>query len=132
MRVLFITGVLLWTLEGAFGHGMDKPGPHGGQIQMPGAFHTEVLEASPGLLHVYLLDDEFKNPVTQNSSVTLKLGKQTKAPIGCQVESSFFKCELPSTVKLTKGESLQFTVSRKGAPAVAVYKWPLAFPKKSQ
>ena len=52
----------------AHAHGEDKPGPNGGEVRMPGAFHTEV-KLQGREVRVYLLDIEFKNPMIENSSV---------------------------------------------------------------
>lgn len=54
----------------ALAHGEDKPGPNGGEIRMPGAFHTEV-KLQGREIRVYLLDIEFKNPMIENSSVDI-------------------------------------------------------------
>lgn len=54
----------------AHAHGEDKPGPNGGEIRMPGAFHTEV-KIQGKEVRVYLVDIEFKNPTVENSSVEI-------------------------------------------------------------
>jgi hypothetical protein len=53
----------------SFSHGMDKPGPHGGFVQMPGAFHTEVVPQKDGSLWVYLLDINIAEPSVRDSEV---------------------------------------------------------------
>lgn len=77
-----------------FAHGEDKPGPHGGEIRMPGAFHTEVVTVGSNKVRVYLLDMNFKNPSVKDSSVsaelTLKSKKSFKA--ACQQEKDSFLC----------------------------------------
>jgi hypothetical protein len=47
--MVLMSGVFAW------GHGEDKPGPNGGYIQMPGAFHTELVPVS---------DKVFKNLIS--------------------------------------------------------------------
>ena len=64
---LFLGLMLNFSL--VFAHGMNKPGPNGGEIRMPGPFHTEAKAEGANKLKVYLLDMNFKNPVTANSSV---------------------------------------------------------------
>ena len=61
MRVLILVGMTLGALflPGALlAHGTSEPGPHGGEIRMPGAFHVEAL-AVDGRLRVYLLKHVF-------------------------------------------------------------------------
>lgn len=79
----------------AFGHGGDKPGPHGGFVEMPGAFHTEVVPDKEGSFKVYLLDYKFEKPVIQNSDVQAWLlnGKK-KTDLKCEPnsEANYFLC----------------------------------------
>lgn len=69
------TGVLMIIagfvpLKRVDAHGEEKPGPNGGEIRMPGAFHTELKQVGREF-HVYLLDLEFKNPMIENSGVEI-------------------------------------------------------------
>lgn len=92
----FITLILMIVSHVGFGHGENKVGPHGGFIRMPGAFHTEVVETEKAF-HVYLLDIEWKNPTTKNSSVALELergGKRIALP--CAKKREFFACIKPN------------------------------------
>lgn len=81
----------------AFAHGEDKPGPHGGYVQMPGAFHTELVLADSNRYEVYLLDMEFKNPTTENSSVktTFTDAKNRVAEFTCEASGTKFVCAVP-------------------------------------
>lgn len=89
---------LLVTLS-AFGHGENKPGPHGGEIRMPGSFHTElVVEGSTA--KIYLLDMAFKNPLTGKSSVTVSAeGKSVSVRPHCVEKKTFFECHFPQDLK---------------------------------
>ena len=75
-----------------FAHGEDKPGPHGGYIRMPGAFHTEVVKEKEGY-RVYLLDINWKNPSVLDSSVaaSIQTGKK-KTDLACAKESDSYLC----------------------------------------
>lgn len=110
----------------AFAHGEDKPGPHGGFIRMPGAFHTEVVRASDKKINVYLLDTQWSNPTSKDSSVEATIknkGKENK--LSCVAKSDHFECDLPANTTLKKGE-LTLTASRQGSMGgAAVYKLPL-------
>ncbi len=90
-----------------YGHGEKSIGPHGGAIQMPGAFHTElVLEAQRA--KVYLLDMNFKNPTTENSHVILIVvqDKQTTNAI-CEDRKIFFECRFSQKLKKLSGIRLK-------------------------
>lgn len=107
-----------------FAHGEDKPGPHGGHIRMPGAFHTEIVKDKEGY-RVYLLDINWKNPSVLDSSVSanIQAGKK-KTNLSCAKESDSYLCKssLPE-----KGE-LNITAKREGQTGhVAKYKLPLKF-----
>lgn len=107
-----------------FAHGEDKPGPHGGYIRMPGAFHTEVIKDKNGY-RIYLLDINWKNPSVLDSSVSasIQTGKK-KSDLTCTKESDSYLCKssLPE-----KGE-LNIIAKREGQTGiVAKYKLPLKF-----
>lgn len=75
-----------------FAHGEDKPGPHGGYIRMPGAFHTEVVKEKNGY-RIYLLDINWKNPSVLDSDVkaSIQVGKN-KTDLSCTKESDSYLC----------------------------------------
>ncbi len=77
---LFFAIVTTLSLN-VFAHGEDKPGPHGGFIRMPGAFHTEVVKEKEGY-RVYLLDINWKNPSVLDSAVlaSIEVGKKQSCP----------------------------------------------------
>ena len=107
-------------------HGEDKPGPNGGEIRMPGAFHTEVVKKTEGEVSIFLLDIEFKNPMTENSNVRAKLRQSGKTvDLACKVTAPAFSCRVPKGARLEKGE-LIVIANRSGQQAnEAVYKLPL-------
>ncbi len=104
-----------------FAHGEDKPGPHGGFISMPGAFHVEVLPKDDRRFEIYLLDIEWKNPSIKDSNVTLEHGK---AKAKCKGLDNHFVCEF---AKPAKTGELKVTANREfqqGAPVP--FKLPLS------
>lgn len=107
-----------------FAHGEDKPGPHGGYIRMPGAFHTEVVKEKEGY-RVYLLDINWKNPSVLDSSIAayIQVGKK-KTDLACAKESDSYFCKS----KLPEKGDLNITAKREGQTgAVSSYKLPLKF-----
>ena len=116
---------LLATLSlNALAHGENKPGPHGGYIRMPGAFHTEVVKEKDGY-RVYLLDINWKNPSVLDSSVSasVQVGKKTTELV-CTKQTDSYLCKslLPQKGKLN------IQAKREGQTgAVATYKLPLKF-----
>lgn len=74
--MMVLLSVQLVTGTAALAHGEDKPGPNGGEIRMPGAFHTEVKGKSREF-EVFLLDIDFKNPTITNSSVEARVIQMT-------------------------------------------------------
>lgn len=106
-------------------HGGDEPGPHGGFIEMPGAFHTEVVPVSDGVFNVYLLDMEFKNPSVKNSEVQawLRSGKK-KTALDCTAQKTYFHCV--SADKKLQGKELIIKAKREEMRGnEALYKLPL-------
>lgn len=111
-------------------HGEDRPGPHGGFIRMPGAFHTEVVKVKNGF-RIYLLDHNWKNPTVQNSSVTSFIKPSTDtAHIECKKEKLTFFC--PTSIIPEKGE-LHILAQRDGqSGAPAIYPLPLRLEGKAE
>lgn len=112
----------------AISHGMDKPGPNGGFIQMPGPFHTEVVPDKDGSIHVYLLDIDFKNPMVDASSVNaeIRAGKKV-SKLNCAVMgATHFHC-LGDKTTLKTGK-LYVTAKRTEYSGEAVYDLPLKLP----
>lgn len=103
ITLTLIIGAL--SMPKALAHGDDKPGPHGGAIQMPGPFHTELVVKSDKKIEIYLLDMDWANPTTESSKVELRhsLGKRSLNAT-CTADKDFFVCNFPSSINLTKGQ----------------------------
>lgn len=125
-------GLVLLSTSLAYPHGEDKPGPHGGLIRMPGAFHTELVPQGKNAVLIYLLDIEWKNPIVEGSEVNLQLLRSGKAveKLGCEPKKKGFFCKLPGESTFKKGDELKVEASRKGAKgALMNYTWPIDIPK---
>jgi len=53
--LMILTALLVFPFYATQGlaHGEEIPGPHGGYVQMPANFHTEVVPDTSGALGVY-------------------------------------------------------------------------------
>ncbi|QDK44667.1 hypothetical protein DOM22_05570 [Bdellovibrio sp. ZAP7] len=128
MKKIILTISILIASK-AFSHGEDKPGPNGGFIRMPGAYHTEVV-ADGNQLKVYLLDINWKNPSTKNSSVEIVLPAVSKSPLKCQSQVTYFSCSLPTNIDLKKKGQLLVNSQREGQKGnQASYELPLKLEK---
>ncbi|MBX3032875.1 MAG: hypothetical protein KF865_03045 [Bdellovibrionaceae bacterium] len=118
----------------AWGHGEDKPGPHGGFIRMPGAFHTEVVPQSARKIKIHLLDMSWKNPTVKDSEVVVThqaAKKVTKAL--CTAQADHFVCEFARGVDLRKNGELIVTARREGQQGnAASYALPLSWPESAK
>ncbi len=109
----------------AFSHGEDMAGPHGGHIQMPASFHTEVVPKGDQTFHIYLTDMEFKNPTTLKSEVKAAHSDGSKkVELKCRTRKDHFICQ--GTTKMKSG-TLSLKVTRDGVVATsqAEYTLPL-------
>jgi len=128
MKKVFIFSILSLLSSFSFAHGEDKPGPHGGYVRMPGAFHTEIVPDSDVQFKVYLLDINWKNPSVKNSQVEIKfVDKGIGTLASCQQEIDFFQCQLPNGAHLKKGKLLVKATREKQAGAEVSYNLPLSF-----
>lgn len=109
----------------AFAHGEDEPGPHGGVIRMPGAFHTEVVAQGDNAIDVYLLDINWKDPTVKDSSVSVThVDEERRSSLKCQPRESHFSCGNDSSA--LKSGSLIVKASRLGMQGIDVtYPLPL-------
>ncbi|AFY01867.1 hypothetical protein [Bdellovibrio bacteriovorus] len=124
MKKLIATLVLLPSLSWA--HGEDKPGPHGGHILMPGAFHTEITVDKDQGVHVYLLDMNFENPTTKDSSVKVTArGKKTTVAYNCSIMGGDHYHCIPEGKVPTKTELVVEATREKAVGNEAIYKLPL-------
>lgn len=111
----------------AFGHGEDKPGPNGGYIRMPGAFHTEVVQVNDQKFKVYLLDMNWRNPTVTNSSVNAAVKfKSSEINASCIAEDNYFSCELPKGKTLQGAKEVTIKATRENVTGgIANYELPL-------
>jgi len=100
MKASFVTLILATMLsQTAFAHGMNKAGPNGGYIRMPGNYHVELVSKEKAIV-VYFLDMMFRPIAIDQASVTLSLNGAKSFKTVCAKEAKSFVCDL-------KGESLQ-------------------------
>ena len=119
---------LLFSSAFAAAHGEDRPGPNGGYIRMPGAYHTEVVVTEPHRLKVYLLDINWKNPTVKESGVKVSIASAKPASTDCIAAKDHFVCELPKNVNLQSTGTLNLISTRaKQKGAGATYALPLSF-----
>lgn len=131
LLALFVAFALAARPSIARAHGDGKPGPHGGIIRMPGAFHTEVVPGKAGGFDVYVLDVSFANPTTKDVSlgVHFQPGKGAAVGVECSPSGDHFACKLPKGA--VHGE-LVVHAKRGGAEgAPASYPVPLVVPKET-
>lgn len=78
MKAAFILLFLQLLAGYIFAHGENKPGPHGGFVEMSKNIHTEVNPDKDGSFHIFLLDGNMENPTIKNSSLSasIKSGKK--------------------------------------------------------
>ncbi len=109
-------------------HGEDRPGPHGGVIRMPGAFHTEVL-ALDGGFKVLLLDIALGKPSVSGGSVRGRIvNGDSVVALQCAAHSDHFFCETPRGSVPDKGELILDAARGGEKEGRAVYPLPLALP----
>lgn len=111
----------------ASAHGGDQPGPNGGKVEMPGAFHTEVVPAQDGF-KVYLLDMNFENASVKDSSVSaqVEIGKK-KMDLPCSQQKDHFFCKFEKS--LNSGKLVLKATREKATGNEAIYQLPIANPK---
>jgi hypothetical protein len=126
MKLISLLGLLLFPLF-ATAHGDDKPGPNQGYLQMPGAFHTELVLSKDQSVHIYLLDMEFKNPTAKDSSVEVTYQDGGKSiPFKCAVmDTNHFHCVASEKYSIKKGHFIVKATREKAVGNVATYKLPL-------
>ena len=127
-KLLFVKFAMLFLSLSVSAHGMDDLGPNKGFIQMPGPFHTEVVQNKDGSYKIYLLDVDFKNPVITNSNVqvTLKDGRSSK--LECSGMQDHFHCVGAKKAK-NRGQLLVLATRDGVKGSEAVYQLPLKLQK---
>ena len=127
MKLVYLT--LIGTLLAAgplFSMGEDEPGPNGGHITMPGTYHIELVNKEL-IIRVYLLDLSMKNPLVENSSVTLKFLDNKIPEIQCKPQNKYFLCNKPKNLLNNQKQIIVESVRNKVKGKIAIYKWPLSF-----
>lgn len=117
---------LALVLNIGWAHGENKPGPHGGHVQMPGPFHTEVVPVSNHEFMIFLLDMDFKNPTLKDSSVIATLrSKNSGTKMKCEPMGNHFHCTLAAS-QVPQPQSLVIKAVREKAQGnEAAYALPL-------
>lgn len=124
--LLVLTGVLMTPLIST-AHGGDKPGPHGGNVEMPGAFHTELVMDKDQSIRIYLIDMNFNNATSKDSSVAVSFqDKKNPVKFTCSVMSDYFHC-VPSKKYDLKGTLVVKATRENAVGNEAKYKLPLKF-----
>ena len=126
MRVLILMLSLSGLSTAAFAHGEDVPGPNGGFVRMPGAFHTEVIPMSRNKLKVYLLDIQWKNPSVKNSNLSVTFKGKKSSTAKCVVEADYYICDFANDIDLKKKGKLTVEAERENQKGnVVSYDLPL-------
>ncbi|MBY0452609.1 MAG: hypothetical protein K2P92_06205 [Bdellovibrionaceae bacterium] len=124
LTTLMTTSVIAWA------HGENTPGPHGGNIQMPSNFHTEVIQTSEKKFNIYLLDIKFQNPITKNSTVAAKVIEGKKFyNLVCTPQLEYFEC---IGARPLKSGTLVIQAERDGTVAGLEAKYSLPLKKLSK
>ena len=124
MRISILLIVFLMATHG-WAHGDDKPGPNGGFISMPGAFHVELVPMGERSLKAYLLDIDWRNPSVKDSSIEIRHGSINAK---CMAKVDHFICDFPASVGLSKPGELRVNAVREKFKGNSVtYSLPLKF-----
>lgn len=134
LKAVLLLVSLAFISAQSLAHGEDKEGPHGGHIQMPANFHTEVVPDKDGSFHIFLLDMNFENPTIKDSDIQARIvaGKKT-ASLSCKpMGNNHFHCAAQG--KNPRTGTLFLKVKRDGTQAQmeAQYKLPLKPFKKEE
>ena len=124
IKTICLSIMLIFSTNTLHAHGTNKLGPNGGYIQMPGTFHTELVDNGKDF-HVYLLDISFKNPMVQESKVSLKYKASKDSVVDCRPEGSKFICPKPKAGMDSVKEIIVKAKRDKSMGSDAVYLWPL-------
>lgn len=133
MKILvFLISIFLSPV--VFGHGEDRPGPNGGFIRMPGAFHIEVVPAGTKKFKIFLLDIDWKNPSLTNSSLEVSLEAHSKiVGVACVPDKNYYQCSLPDGASLKKRGKLLVVAKRESMQGVEIsYELPLRLEGKDK
>ncbi|BDA78012.1 hypothetical protein LPTSP3_g09420 [Leptospira kobayashii] len=123
----FLIAMMIASITGNLAaHGENKPGPNGGQIRMPGAFHTELISLGDKKFKLLLLDLNFENPITKNSSVNVAIQSNGRREnLKCETHPDHFYC-FGNEKPIEKDAKLIVSSSRENAKGIEVI-YPLPF-----
>lgn len=128
MKVTFFLVSIIISANQAWGHGEDKPGPNGGFIRMPGAFHTEIIPIEANQLKVFLLDINWKNPSVANSSLSVSYRNKKTSKAKCIAQNEYYLCEFSTSVNLNQKGQLLIEAQRENQKGNEVsYDLPLQY-----
>jgi hypothetical protein len=127
MKAAFVTLLFAFCLsEQTLAHGMNKPGPHGGYIRMPGNYHIELVPAGKEL-KVYFLDMNFAPIPLNEATVSLTLTGKKPLKAQCLKEMHFFRCDTKElSFKMFKEVVVESSKAGE-VEATSTYKIPLKF-----
>ncbi len=126
MKLFVCLLAMNFTASLGFAHGEDKYGPNGGFVRMPGAFHTELVPAEAGQVKVYLLDINWKNPITKNTKLEMAYKGSTVETAKCEIKADYYSCRFSNAIDLKKKGQIQLLAEREGQKGQpAVYELPL-------
>lgn len=122
-----IVAALIITSSTAFAHGEHKPGPNGGEIRMPGPFHTEVVSEGAKKLKIYLLDMKFQSPTTEGAELEVRFEGEKSSQATCEKEANFFDCTFGEEVLTSQGQLYVKATRLNKKGSLVVYQTPLKF-----
>lgn len=96
---------------------------------MPGAYHTEVLVEGKTDVRVYLLDMNFQNPITKDSSVKIRHEGHHATTANCEPRRDSFTCVFPAGTDLRSGKLVLNSTRARAVGNEAVYELPLKLKK---
>jgi len=77
----------------------EAPGPHGGYMQRPTNFHTEVIPNKDSSFKIYLLDLELRSSVAKNSKVVAWVSSnRIRTDFQCRSQIDHFHCKGTKTL----------------------------------
>lgn len=129
---MLLRTVIMMSLFGlapaAWAHGENKPGPQGGYIRMPGAYHVELIPYQNQGFKVRLLDLQFRPAPLKGAKLRLvwQQGKQQQV-LRCGVHPDHFYCEGPEGKRPNRGRLILSSehLGRKGLDVT--YLLPLTY-----
>lgn len=97
---------------------------------MPGAFHTEIVPISTNEFKVFLLDINWKNPSTKDSSLKIIHQAKKKIVASCKKDVDlYYICSLPKNLNLKQGELLVEATRERQKGNQVSYELPLKLQK---